>query len=190
MGKKHYTKAELSKRKRANAIIKKIDGASQEAALIPGPYIKNESLRVFEETIQAYQNLKFHFLTEMDKPILEAYADAVAYWRFYKRKKDEALSSLGSGDLIERNVTESGSIQQISVEDAATIAYCEHQIEIYFKRMITAREHLSLSPLQLAKFIKAMQEIEAESQKKKPDPEDPIEAMFGGDFAKKEGEEE
>lgn len=188
MGHKHYTKAELSKRKRANALIKGFDDAAMNAALIPGPYIKNESLKVFEETIAAYQNLKFHYLTEMDKPILEAYADAVAYWRFYKRKKDDALSEFGGGGVLERVVTNSGSEFDIPVEKAAEIAYCEKMLDVYFKRMMQARDHLSLTPLQLAKFIRAMQEIESESKKKEEKPVDPIEAMFGGDFKQGEGE--
>lgn len=190
MGTKHYTKAELMKRKRANALINEIDKASKLAALIPGPYIKNESLKVFEETIQAYNNLEFHFLTDMDKPILEAYADAVAYWRFYKTKKDEALSKLNKNHspIMETFESEEKSYT-IAVDEAATIAYCEKMIEIYFKRMIAAREHLSLNPIQLAKFIKAMQEIN-ESNKKKEEKVDPIEDMFGNNFKPIGGDEQ
>ncbi len=182
MGHKHYTRAELSKRRRANALIAKIDDASRAAALIPGPYIKNESLKVFEETIEAYSRLEFHFLTEMDRPILEAYSDAVAYWRFYKRKKDEALSAFGGGDLLTRDFPEKGKIYDIPVEHAAEIAYCDEMLDRYFKRMMQARDHLSLSPMQLAKFVKAMQEIEEGKAKKKAEPKDPVEAIFGKDF--------
>ncbi len=186
MGRKHYTKAELSKKRRANAFIAKMDEASLNAALIPGPYIKNESLAVFEDTIAAYNNLKFHFLTEMDKPILEAYADAVAYWRFYKRAKDDALSEFNHSvkTLLISGENAQGSHWEVPTTTAATIAYCEKQLEIYFRRMMAARDHLSLSPLQLAKFIKAMQEIEDERAKKdQAKNEDPIANMFGDSFS-------
>ncbi len=187
MGGKHYTKAEIAKMRRARSLVAKIDKVANNAGLIPGPYIKNETLKAYEEAVAAYESLDFHWLTDLDKPILEAYADAVAYWRFYKRKKDEALSKLGPrGDLIEDIVTKHG-FTRIETDQQNIIAYCDHMIEVYFKRMMSAREHLSLTPIQMAKLCKAMQEIEKEANAKKES--DPIEEMFGSEFKVVEAEQ-